>query len=135
ADIGFQSHAVIPAYRYSANLGWYQRGLSINLDVSTASKTVSTDTRPGITTVLQRISEPALGTDLLLSYDFEQGDLFASPVWLERTAVSFKILNVLDDHPEYRVNNLTTGERHSVPELNSNLADPRGRMFYLSVIK
>lgn len=133
ADVGMESKSVIPAYRYSANLGWYHRGLSLNLDASTASKTVSTATVG--TSVIQRTGKSALATDLLLAYDFEQGDLFSVPAWLERTSVSLKVLNVLDDYPEYQINNLTTGEPHDVPELNANLADPRGRMFYLGITK
>lgn len=131
ADVGFQSRSVIPAYRYSANLGWYHRGLAINLDASTMSKTVSTAEVSG--EVIQRRGEAALATDLLFSYNFEEGDLFTSPAWLNKTSVSLKVLNVLDDHPEYQVKNLTTGEPHDEPELNANLADPRGRMFYLSI--
>lgn len=133
ADVSFQSQSVIPAYRYSANLGWYHRGLSANLDASTASKTVST--ADVFSTVIQRVGKAALAMDLLFAYDFEQGDLFSSPAWLGKTAVSLKILNVLDDHPKYEINNLTTGEPHNVPELNANLADPRGRMFYLSLTR
>lgn len=135
ADVGFRSRAVIPAYRYNANLGWYHRGLSVNLNASTSSKTVSTDTREGVTTRLERITRPALATDLLLSYDFENGDLLAPPAWLERTSISLKILNLLDEHPKYEVNDLGTGEEYIIPELNANAADPRGRMFHLSITK
>jgi hypothetical protein len=132
ANVGFQSYGVIPAYRYSLNLGRYHRGLSVNLDASTSSKTVSTG---GTTTVLQRVGKAAVQTDLLLAYDFEQGDLLSPLTWLEKTEISLKILNVLNDRPEYQINNLTTGEPHDQPELNSNLADPRGRMFYLGITK
>lgn len=133
ADVDFQSRRVIPAYRYSANFGWHYGGLSLNLDASTASKTTSTGAH--VTTgLIQRVNKPALNTDFLLSYDFDQSGLTSLPEWLSGTAFSFKVLNILDDHPEYQVNNLTTGES-DIPELNANLADPRGRMFYLGVTK
>jgi outer membrane receptor protein involved in Fe transport len=133
ANVDFRSRSVIPAYRYSLNLGRYHRGLSVNLDASTASKTVSTDTRVDL---VERVGKAAVHTDLLLAYDFEQGDLFSPPAWLERTAISLKILNVLDDHPEYQINDLATGEPSEfLLELNSNLADPRGRMFHLGITK
>jgi hypothetical protein len=136
ANVGFQSKGVIPAYRYSLNLGRYHRGLSVNLDASTASKTVSTDTRENLTfDRLQRVSKAALSTDLLIGYDFEQGDLLSPPAWLEQTAISLKILNVLNDHPDYQINNLTTGEPEEFSDFDANLADPRGRMFYLGITK
>ncbi len=133
ANVGFESHRVIPAYRYSTNLGWYRGGLAVNLDISTASRTVSTGLRSG--SILRRTGKAAVLTDLLFSYDLERSQGVSVPGWLQNSAVALNILNVLDSHPEYSVDNLTTGQPHSIPEMNANLADPRGRMFYLKLTK
>lgn len=135
ANVGFGSRTVIPAYRYSANLGWYARGLSVNLNATTASKTVSTLSASSVQRI-QRTAKPAIDADLVVAYDIGEGDLFSSPTWLGDASVSFKILNLLNDDAEYDVIDLNTGEKpvtHS--ELNANVSSPRGRMFNISVTK
>ncbi|WIO75048.1 TonB-dependent receptor [Porticoccaceae bacterium LTM1] len=135
ADVNFRSHNVIPAYRYSANLGWYNGGWSANINANTSSKTVSSDQREGAGDRTQRIAKAALKTDLVLAYDTEQGGGMDIPDWLKNTVVTFKIMNLFDDHPEFEIKDLTTGEPYPLPALNANLADPRGRMFHLGVTK
>lgn len=129
ASVGFGSLNVIPEYRYSANLGWYYNGLAINFDANTTSKTISESDE------YRRISKSALYTDLLISYDFGQGDLLGSSDWMKNTTLSFKVLNLLNDNPEYTRIDLETGLPAVDPEFSSSIADPRGRMFYVGVNK
>jgi hypothetical protein len=128
-EADFQTRAVIPAYRYGVNAGWYRGGLSLNVDATTASKTISTGLLAS-TGRVQRIAEPALKMDLIASYDFERGKMISVPAWLQGGSVSLRVLNLFDDYPKYTVRSFTP-ERPSVPEVNANIADPRGRMFYV----
>ncbi|WIO73620.1 TonB-dependent receptor [Porticoccaceae bacterium LTM1] len=134
-DAGFGTLYVIPELRYSANLGWYNRGLSINIDASKASDTTSRNPSVFLTQTEIRTSKTPLNLDLVASYNMEEGDLFQVADWLKDSTVSFRVLNLLDDHPEHKVTILETGEPDLIPEFNANLADPRGRMFYVSFTK
>src|SRR5690606_11662295 len=111
-------------YRYSSSLGWFYRGVSVDLNASTASKTTSTGY--GYNGYLQRITRAALSTNLTMSYDFEQGDLFRVPGWLQETTITLKVLNVLDDHTEYDIVDLDLGEPTVYYDFNANSIDPRG---------
>lgn len=122
----------IPAYRYSANFGWRHNGMTANLDLSTASNTESIGTT--FFGTLSRVSKPALLADLIFSYDFGASSWGDTSEWLSDTLVSLRVNNVLNDNPEYSVTYKETGEPAD-PEFNPNLADPRGRMVYLSLTK
>lgn len=129
ANISINSRRVIPATRYITNLGWHHRGLSVNLTADTSSKTVSARSSS------QRTVTPALNANISMMYDFERGDLFTTPSWLQDMMVKLAVLNVLDDHTETTFIDLRTGEPSIYSELNANVVDPRGRMFKLSVTK
>lgn len=130
---GLRTQRTIPEYRYSSTLGWNYQGASIYLNMSTSSDTESL-VSGGSEGTLLRENMPALLANVTFSYDTEQGSLFEVPSWLENTEVSLRVLNILDDSPEYKVTNAITGEPGN-SEFNPNLADPRGRMFYISATK
>jgi outer membrane receptor protein involved in Fe transport len=134
ASVDVLSQSVVPRYRYSANLGWYRGGLALNVDLSTASSTISRAPSAAAGGVISRIGKYAVATDLILSYDFDRAQGGLAPAWLGGTVLSLKVLNVLDDHPKYFIFNETTGE-NGPSEFNANLADPRGRMLQVGLTR
>jgi outer membrane receptor protein involved in Fe transport len=123
------TYTVIPRYRYATNLGWYRGGLALNLDVSAASRVSS------FSATSRRTNTAPTLTNLTFGYDLEQSARNASvPAWLQDSAVTIKVLNVLNDQPESEVLNLTNGEVESY-YYNAHFANPRGRMFHVNLTR
>lgn len=134
ADTEIATRMVLPTYGYSAQLGWDYHGLSVDLNTHTRSSTVSTTFSRGEPSG-QRITNYAIDADLRIGYDLDQGDWLAAPNWLKGTAVSLRVLNLLNDYADYRYIELPGGEPSPLSELNANVSDPRGRFFYLDITK
>jgi outer membrane receptor protein involved in Fe transport len=140
---------VVPRYRYSANLNWTRGGLYASLDLSTSSDTAMRYTAGDllftaagvpieIGTPLRRTYRLPVLTDLSVSYDLSQDGRGVRPGWLASTTLSLHIVNVLDEQPRLTKAVVATGAgvfEDVDTDYNANIADPRGRMFYLGLKK
>jgi iron complex outermembrane recepter protein len=132
ASVSFESSQVLPRYRYTGSLGWRRKGISAVLTSNSESKTISNGLDPDEGAIV-RTSKAAVITNLTASYDFSQGG-FADSRWLRGTTATFRVLNLFDSQPQYTVRSLLY-PNIAIAEINSNIADPRGRMFYVGVHK
>ncbi|MGS2723863.1 TonB-dependent receptor plug domain-containing protein [Porticoccus sp. GXU_MW_L64] len=126
----------IPRYGYRANLGWYNRGVSINLDAASSSTTrevTNNITGSGLTQT--QIFEPSTDINLVLGYNTANGDLFSVPQWLENTSITLTVDNLLDDSSERTV--LVDGEPtgDELNQLQPGFTTVRGRMFFVNISK
>ena len=74
--------------------------------------------------------------DLVVGYDFESGDLWNAPAWLNGTRIALTVNNLGDDTVKTR--SLRRNGRDVDGEwagFNTSASDPRGRMYSISLRK
>ena len=140
----------VPKVRYSGNVNWSHRGLAVNLDVSSSTDTKrfsfaefeDTFTEAGVQvpflSPLASVNNAPFIMDLGVGYNFDEGDMLGNFDILNGTSVSFRVVNLLNSQPTVEKTVVDTGEvvdLDTLGDYNAALADPRGRVFYISLRK
>lgn len=136
---------VIPEYRYSAALMWNFGGVAAALDFSSASSTTSPYNQSDIpiytengtlvppSTPLRRTFDYPLLVDLSVSLDL---DHIYDGRFAAGTSLTFRVNNLLEEQPSVVKTITSSGERVDeslFEDFNVNIADPRGRVFYVGL--
>ncbi|WIO75345.1 TonB-dependent receptor [Porticoccaceae bacterium LTM1] len=121
---------MIPRYRANLRLGWNYRGLSMDWDANFSSNLKSRNVIGGMLE-----SETPRIIDVTLSYDFSEGSLWETPAWFKDVRVLVGVNNIGNQFSDLQF----AGSSDDIPEeldgLNLNVADPRGRLFFMGVEK
>ena len=121
----------VPEYQTNTQLTWARAGLTASLDIHDASRTNTI--RPGGDRGFKFITDPATVTDLVVSYDFGQGQLLDT-VWAQDTTATLTVTNLFNRFSDSSQRNIATGVSESF-QFNPTYELTQGRAYRLALRK
>lgn len=131
-DSGPQDARVVePVSRHKTNaqFTWSNSGLFASIDLEGASR-VSTL----VSTIFERVTEPATSYDLVVGYRFEKNGLFSAPAWLRGWETTLTVNNLTNAAARNYSLNPETGDK-DIYSINAFWEWDHGRSYILNVRK
>ena len=121
--------APVPKHKTSMQWTWTRGAMFLSLDMQAAE-----DTTIEVRDDRHHVTTPATNFDLVMSYDFNQSQLFGSTRWLSDLSATLTVNNLTNDFSSTTNVNPETGERETYV-LNPIYEWTQGRSYRLSLRK